>query len=496
MNHEATFRFDTCFCENCGQEFVSLFSDADGFNFIRYLFNQLSTHSTAKYNMPSNVSFYGYLSLSEYSALFDLNILSSEIPTRDRSRYMIVQKGTNFYKYTYSFPSWRIGQEAYEPCCPICQSKCIQRFTNDSEDRCLYNYNRIHDIASQWFDKNDLPNANHKMQHFVNEVNAVVLPTKKDKPLNTKYILEYLKCLVENYTNILSLQKLLKNYYYRQAAIARACLRCEKKITLGYWTPQMPADLDIPMPQMPEEPTLSKARFFNKKKVQSANEQAMHDYEIAMADFEKKLKEFESILAKRKEFESSSALAVQNIKGGHPKETDLTFFPFYSGVWKKNNLYNVEIRKCQASLKNLYETQAQLYSLNIIYPKYLTLPACSTIYEYLKSGRCDTLAGPNGAYNLYESESRQDIIIAKLDDVLVNLEEIKYNQQMIYSALVEMQNSVANMTSKMTSMVSSLSSIQESSSASAYYNYQTSYYSKIAMQMEATQTFIEIWDRL
>lgn len=97
---------------------------------------------------------------------------------------------------------------------------------------------------------------------------------------------------------------------------------------------------------------------------------------------------------------------------------------------------------------------------------------------------------------MYESESRQDIIIAKLDDVLVSLEEIKYNQHMIYSALVEMQNSVANMTSKMTSMVSSLSSIQESSSASAYYNYQTSYYSKIAMQMEATQTFIEIWDRL
>lgn len=289
MNHEATFYFDTCFCENCGQEFVSLFSDADGFNFIRYLFDQLSTHSTAKYNMPSNVSFNAArsCSVSEYIALFDLNILS-KIPTRDDRRNMIVQKGTNFYKYIYSFPSWRMGQEAYEPCCPICQSKCIQRFSNYSDEKILYNYNRIHDIASQWFDKNDFPNANHKMQHFVNEVNAVVLPTKKDKPLNTKYILEYLKCLVENYTNILSLQKLLKNYYYRQAAIARACLRCEKKITLGYWTPQMPADLDIPMPQMPEEPTLSKARFFNKKKVQSANEQAMHDYDIAMADFEKK----------------------------------------------------------------------------------------------------------------------------------------------------------------------------------------------------------------
>ena len=136
MNHEATFYFDTCFCKNCGQEFVSLFSDADGFNFIWYLFDLLSTHSTAKYNMPSNVSFWD--SLGEYGALFSLNILT-KIPTGNNLKNMIVQKGTNFYKYTYSFPSWRIGQEAYEPCCPICQSKCIQRFSNSSVDKNLYN---------------------------------------------------------------------------------------------------------------------------------------------------------------------------------------------------------------------------------------------------------------------------------------------------------------------------------------------------------------------
>lgn len=42
--------------------------------------------------------------------------------------------------------------------------------------------------------------------------------------------------------------------------------------------------------------------------------------------------------------------------------------------------------------------------MGVIYPKYLTLPAVTTIYEYLESGRCDSLAGANGSYNLYESE--------------------------------------------------------------------------------------------
>ena len=40
-----------------------------------------------------------------------------------------------------------------------------------------------------------------------------------------------------------------------------------------------------------------------------------------------------------------------------------------------------------------------------------------------------------GAYNLYESERRADLIITKLDDVLGSLEKIKEGQHLLYSEL-------------------------------------------------------------
>ena len=51
----------------------------------------------------------------------------------------------------------------------------------------------------------------------------------------------------------------------------------------------------------------------------------------------------------------------------------------------------------------------------------------SKIYEYILSGRCTELDGFKGAYNLYEQETRMDIVIMRLDDIYEELEEIKEN---------------------------------------------------------------------
>ena len=83
----------------------------------------------------------------------------------------------------------------------------------------------------------------------------------------------------------------------------------------------------------------------------------------------------------------------------------------------------------------LSETQAvldKLYSVDVIYPKYHTLPALTSIYEYLVTGRCEELSGAHGAYNLYEDEIRKDTIISQLNTVIENLEQIKQNQYMLY----------------------------------------------------------------
>ena len=92
--------------------------------------------------------------------------------------------------------------------------------------------------------------------------------------------------------------------------------------------------------------------------------------------------------------------------------------------------------------KSLSETQAvldKLYSLDVIYPKYRTLPALTSIYEYLVTGRCEELSGAHGAYNLYEDEIRKDTVISQLNTVIENLEQIKQNQYMLYEQVKGIQ---------------------------------------------------------
>ena len=86
-------------------------------------------------------------------------------------------------------------------------------------------------------------------------------------------------------------------------------------------------------------------------------------------------------------------------------------------------------------LSTLENALEQLYDENIIFPKYRNLVAITAINEYLMSGRCDKLEGSDGAYNLYEMELRQNIIIAQLSSIIDNLEQIRNNQFSLYQEL-------------------------------------------------------------
>lgn len=83
------------------------------------------------------------------------------------------------------------------------------------------------------------------------------------------------------------------------------------------------------------------------------------------------------------------------------------------------------------------KTLLELYSKNIIFPKYRSFVMVATIYEYFCSERCSSLEGHEGAYNILEMELRLNRIISQLDQVISQLEAIKNNQYIIYSAIQE-----------------------------------------------------------
>lgn len=100
-----------------------------------------------------------------------------------------------------------------------------------------------------------------------------------------------------------------------------------------------------------------------------------------------------------------------------------------------NDLYEDLDKKITTSLEELYD-------MDVIFPKYRNLVAITSINEYLMSGRCYELEGPDGAYNLYETELRQNLIINKLSDIVDNLEKIRDNQYSLYEVLKDSNRTI------------------------------------------------------
>ncbi len=121
-------------------------------------------------------------------------------------------------------------------------------------------------------------------------------------------------------------------------------------------------------------------------------------------------------------------------------------------------------------LQETTEILNELYSSGYIYPKYRNLPALTSIYEYLVTGRCDELSGPHGAYNLYEDEVRKDTIISKLSDVVANLEKIRGNQYMLYECIRDIQDSTRAAVEELRQIRGYSFAITELTALNAYYN--------------------------
>ena len=99
------------------------------------------------------------------------------------------------------------------------------------------------------------------------------------------------------------------------------------------------------------------------------------------------------------------------------------------------------------------EALRKIYNLNICYSKYRDFISVCSIYEYLVSGRCTTLTGPHGAYNLFEYETRQNLIICKLDEVINSLHRIEKSQMVLANAIGESNKKADRLINSVNSLV-------------------------------------------
>lgn len=129
-----------------------------------------------------------------------------------------------------------------------------------------------------------------------------------------------------------------------------------------------------------------------------------------------------------------------------------------------------EIAKAQQTLNRTRQVLEKYYSLGVIHPGYYGLVPICTLYEYLESGRCFSLTGHEGAYNLYESELRMNIIIGKLDDIIDRLDAIADRLDAIAASQRVLANEIKRSNQQVDQLSHTLNKIEQNTALSAYYD--------------------------
>ena len=146
--------------------------------------------------------------------------------------------------------------------------------------------------------------------------------------------------------------------------------------------------------------------------------------------------------------------------------------PLYEKKYSEDMaLYEVakkQVESLDIPLKETTEILNKVYGKDYIFPKYRNMVAMSTIYEYFVTGRVNELTGPNGAYNLYEQELRQNLIINNLETINTQLETIKNNQFTLYTELKKSNETQQKMLGALTEILNNTDSIAASAEISAY----------------------------
>ena len=358
-------------------------------------------------------------------------------------------------------------------------------------------------------------------EKFVADMKSNAIPSKTSVGKDEIDIKQYLGLLIEIETEIYYFTDRLKSLYIAQKETGRAALkeklkasfiaREEIELTLKKVKAEKsnlkskhellsldfaPEDVGLIMPEKPE---IKKPGLFNKKKIEAENKQANEQYERALAVYNDEWAKLQKEELDRRVSENTSR--TMKLQEEEKMLNDEIFFlekqkkcaidvvPA-SGKQRADSFCLVEIAEVKEKIQELCKVRAQLISLDIIYPKYLDFVAITTIAEYLETGRCDSLEGANGAYNLYEREVRANRVIAQLDQVLESLEEIKQNQYKAYTVLLQVSKDMSAMSEKMTSAVKSLSNIskntdniKETNEQIAYNTAKTAYYSKVNAEL-------------
>ena len=491
-------------CEKCGTEIVGSWK-YDEVSFDSYSYDSFALHSRewnkftpAEYNSIKNISEKNRKELEYIKAEVNEFINTANCPVchaklLDKEDYIAINnfRFVDHQKYKYAFCADKYEDYLSEP------HKVFHGVDALVERLKLSISVKYHNLVEQKRSKL-IERYNNQFSKSSAGRNAGAIKE------NTDSLKEYLLKLLKIETDIYALTEWLDELYYDQINAEHlaygsnhgALLIAEKKLkeardtyfSKESWLKSLkskgPERVSIPKPSKPVAPTppvLETPGFFNKKKVTAQNailtsqyEAQVTEYKLNMAEYERKLlarDEEIKRLTKANEESYAAAVATTTLRMEEAKEAldqaisrvkacQASSTEVVSPEKARKELIDSQVAGVENMLMQLIKCKYELYSCNIIFPKYRNPVALATFYEYLDSGRCSALEGAGGAYNLYEGEIRADRIIAQLDDVIDALDDIQENQYMIYSELSAANKKLDALKSTMRTAVDSISRIE------------------------------------
>lgn len=337
--------------------------------------------------------------------------------------------------------------------------------------------------------------ADEDRKYYANLVNADIsdyskIPYRRLTPAADpdSVAKEYLKHLVDTETNILFFKKRLAQLYENEWIQTRTLYD-------DYLTSTLPDSSGVP--NVLAKPELKRPGLFNRARIEAENNSLMAAYnescQTSLSAQQKYNSDRDAFFHK---FDDRFLDLRDALDNGDFSSLQGYAAPF---AIQRAELVHQEVEECHQHLKMLVKERNELYSMNVIFPKYLDYPAITTMYEYLQCGRCFTLSGPNGAYNLYESELTSHTIIGKLDQILDSLEQIKRNQYSTYQLLQSIEENTTMLNNSMDDMLGSmkeangrLSNIEQNTQDSAYYSHKAAYYSAITAAETSTSAYLAL----
>lgn len=382
--------------------------------------------------------------------------------------------------------------------CPICGEKLSEkRERENSSPEYLLDFDFSFRILIENYDKYPHVRSDKTIQAIQSSALCQDIDIDRTKLSDNPNLLQkYIKHLLDTEMTVRFLEKRLHSldhsrYFYRRDYIRELAEEMSVIAKDQYHKTNVAEPtindvvLDDVMPieprfaeSVPVEPEYQKPGLFNKKKVQAQNEQLRLNYEadyqafqLRLAEHEKNLNAYHSAMdlynkkkqeafacrlkKHREKMEENRKSFVDEIDRRKAEITEqLGTYVLYQETSK-------EIQLTEELYAQSYACLQSLYSCGVVYEKYRNPVALASFYDYLAAGRCTTLTGADGAYNIYENEIRLDRIVTKLDVVIKQLEQIKDNQYALYSEMSKMNANLEALNSTARTMNESMYSIKD-----------------------------------